>query len=72
MRIAGAADDLTGAGVRHAQGARDIFQGRQARALYLCVLAYLYLGVGRASGIPFSDIKKQMPPHGNAVSSNIM
>ena len=44
VRIAGPADDLSGAGARHVQGARDILQGRQASVLFLCAVAILHPG----------------------------
>ena len=61
VRIAGPADNLSGAGTAHVQGARDILQGRQARALVLCDLAVMHPGVGRASRIPVYHIGTQMP-----------
>ena len=67
MRRAGPADGLSGAGMAHVQGARDILQGRQARVLFIYVRANVHLGVGRASDISVLRIGIQMLPLGNAV-----
>ena len=46
VRVAGPADNLSRAGARHVQGARDILQGRQASVLFYVPLQMCILELG--------------------------